>query len=216
MFNYEGAFFNSIFSVSASINAKKKPYWNFYIFTFSGEIVILLFGLHLGLAARNATVQYVELRYLLGAIVIETLVSSLYYVAHATLWNTLHPSLAYIVAFMRCHFTSSIVLLLIFAPIVSLSPMAHLNLVFISKTMILLSDNSNCYTIAANSKFTHFVCFQILYNQKPVRDSRHHLTHEPSDAYKPQDGIYGEIDVAEVNLSEMNPEEIRVSLYFLL
>ncbi|XP_073988558.1 G-protein coupled receptor 158 smog isoform X2 [Rhodnius prolixus] len=145
-----------------------KPLWWDYV-TQAGEIVILLFGLHLGLAARNATVQYVELRYLLGAIVIETLVSSLYYVAHATLWNTLHPSLAYIVAFMRCHFTSSIVLLLIFAPI-------------------------------------------ILYNQKPVRDSRHHLTHEPSDAYKPQDGIYGEIDVAEVNLSEMNPEEIRAEL----
>ncbi|KAK9510613.1 hypothetical protein O3M35_005358 [Rhynocoris fuscipes] len=145
-----------------------KPLWWDYV-TQAGEIVILLFGLHLGLAARNATVQYVELRYLLGAIIIETLVSSLYYVAHATLWSTLHPSLAYIVAFMRCHFTSSIVLLLIFAPI-------------------------------------------ILYNQKPVRDSRHHLTHEPSDAYKPQDGIYGEIDVAEVNLSEMNPEEIRAEL----
>ena len=44
-----------------------------------------------------------------------------------------------------------------------------------------------------------------------MRDSRHHLTHEPSDAYKPQDGLYSDIDVAEVNLSDMNPEEIRVN-----
>ncbi|CAH1396029.1 unnamed protein product [Nezara viridula] len=101
-----------------------KPLWWDYV-TQVGEIVILLFGLHLGIAARNATVQFVELRYLVGAVAMET---------------------------------------------------------------------------------------TILYQSKPVRDSRHHLTHEPSDVYKPQDGIYGEIDITEVNLSEMNPEEIRAEL----
>ncbi|XP_024085570.1 probable G-protein coupled receptor 158 isoform X2 [Cimex lectularius] len=148
-----------------------KPLWWDYV-TQAGEIVFLLFGLHIGLAARNATVQYLELRYLLGAVVIEALISSFYYVAHASLWSTLHPNHAYIIAFIRCHSTSTVVLLLIFAPIMR-------------------------------------------YDQKPVRDSRHHLTHEPSDAYKPQEaggGIYSEIDVAEVNLAEMNPEEIRAEL----
>ncbi|XP_066909068.1 metabotropic glycine receptor isoform X2 [Halyomorpha halys] len=145
-----------------------KPLWWDYV-TQIGEIVILLFGLHLGIAARNATVQFVELRYLVGAVAMETTVSSFYYIVHATLWKTLHPNHAYLAAFVRCHFTSTFVLVLIFAPL-------------------------------------------ILYQSKPVRDSRHHLTHEPSDVYKPQDGLYGEIDITEVNLSEMNPEEIRAEL----
>lgn len=55
-------------------------------------------------------------------------------------------------------------------------------------------------------------CCQILYKGKPVRDSRHPLTHEPSDACKPVEGQYfPELDVAEVNLAEMNPDEIRVN-----
>ncbi|KAL1124190.1 hypothetical protein AAG570_001960, partial [Ranatra chinensis] len=145
-----------------------KPLWWDYI-TQAGEIVILLFGLHLGIAARNATVQYVELRYLVWAIAIETVTSSFYYIVHATIWSTFHPDHSYLAAFTRCHLTSTVVLVLVFMP-----------------TML----------------FTH----------KPVRDSRHHLTHEPSDAYKPQDGMYGDIDVAEVNLSDMNPEEIRAEL----
>lgn len=59
------------------------------------------------------------------------------------------------------------------------------------------------------------VCvLQFWYQHKQVRDSRHHLTHELSDAYKPQDGgiHYGEMEVAEVNLADMNPEDIRVSM----
>ncbi|KAF6214717.1 hypothetical protein GE061_009460 [Apolygus lucorum] len=146
-----------------------KPLWWDYI-TQAGEVVFLLFGLHLGLAARNATLQYLELRYLLGAVSVEALVSSCYYMTQATMWSSLHPNMAYLVAFIRCHSTSTIVLLLIFTPI-------------------------------------------ILYKGKPVRDSRHPLTHEPSDACKPVDGQYlPELDVAEVNLAEMNPEEIRAEL----
>jgi hypothetical protein len=38
----------------------------------------------------------------------------------------------------------------------------------------------------------------------------------PVDAFKPQDGITGtnssDVDVGEINLADMNPEDIRVSL----
>jgi hypothetical protein len=40
----------------------------------------------------------------------------------------------------------------------------------------------------------------------------------PVDAFKPQDGITGtnssDMDVGEINLADMNPEDIRVSLSF--
>lgn len=40
----------------------------------------------------------------------------------------------------------------------------------------------------------------------------------PVDAFKPQDGITGtnssDVDVGEINLADMNPEDIRVSLSF--
>ncbi|XP_026688541.1 probable G-protein coupled receptor 158, partial [Diaphorina citri] len=53
------------------------------------------------------------------------------------------------------------------------------------------------------------------YHYKQVRDLQAHLSHEPSDAYKPtQDGAgyISDIDISEVNISDMNPDDIRAEL----
>lgn len=147
-----------------------KPLWWDYV-TEAGELVILLFGLHLGLAARNATVQFEERRFLCCTVALEAIVSFTFYVIRALYWQSLHPDHAFLVAFARSQLTNTLVLILVFTP-------------------------------------------KFWYQHKQVRDSRHHLTHELSDAYKPQDGgvHYGEMEVAEVNLAEMNPEDIRAEL----
>ncbi|XP_054285265.1 probable G-protein coupled receptor 158 isoform X2 [Macrosteles quadrilineatus] len=146
-----------------------KPLWWDYV-TEAGEMMILLFGLHLGLAARNATVQFEERRFLCCTVLVEAIVSCVFYVVRALYWNTLHPDQAFLAAFARSQLTNTLVLMLIFTP-------------------------------------------KLWYQHKQVRDSRHHLSHEPSDAYKPQDGVlYGDMDVAEVSLAEMNPEDIRAEL----
>ncbi|XP_046675546.1 probable G-protein coupled receptor 158 isoform X1 [Homalodisca vitripennis] len=146
-----------------------KPLWWDYV-TETGELLILLFGLHLGLAARNATVQFEERRFLCGTVAVEAVVSCVFYILRALYWESLHPDQAFLAAFARSQLTNTLVLMLIFTP-------------------------------------------KLWYQHKQVRDSRHHLSHEPSDAYKPQDGIlYGDVDVAELNLADMNPEDIRAEL----
>ncbi|KAJ8865830.1 hypothetical protein PR048_033352 [Dryococelus australis] len=65
---------------------------------------------------------------------------------------------------------------------------------------------------------------QLWYQHKQVTDSRstrHYTTQEysarlPLDAFKPQDGVTGtnssDVDVGEINLADMNPEDIRAEL----
>lgn len=86
-----------------------------------GELVILLFGLHLGLAARNAAVQFEERRFLCCTVALEALVSCIFYVIRAVYWETLHPDQAFLAAFARSQLTNTLVLLLIFTPKVILT-----------------------------------------------------------------------------------------------
>jgi hypothetical protein len=60
---------------------------------------------------------------------------------------------------------------------------------------------------------------QLWYQHKQVRESRGTRHYEyscrmPVDAFKPQDGLTGtnnsDMDVGEINLADMNPEDIRV------
>jgi len=60
---------------------------------------------------------------------------------------------------------------------------------------------------------------QLWYQHKQVTDSRGTRQFEyscrmPVDAFKPQDGLTGtnnsDVDVGEINLADMNPEDIRV------
>ncbi|XP_075212212.1 G-protein coupled receptor 158 smog isoform X2 [Lycorma delicatula] len=155
-------------SAGFHFQACKTLWWDYV--TEAGELVILLFGLHLGLAARNATVQFEERRFLCLTVALEALVSCIYYIMRALYWESLHPDTTFIANFARSQFSSTLVLMLIFTP-------------------------------------------KVWYQHKQVRDSRHQLTHELSDAYKPQDGLhYGEMDVSEVNLADMNPDDIRAEL----
>ncbi|RZF43571.1 hypothetical protein LSTR_LSTR008084 [Laodelphax striatellus] len=146
-----------------------KTLWWDYI-TEAGELVILLFGLHLGLAARNATVQFEERRFLCCTVALEAIVSCGFYTIRALYWETLHPDHTFLATFVRSQLTSTLVLMLIFTP-------------------------------------------KLWYQHKQVRDPRHQLTHEPSDAYKAQDGLpYADMEISEVNLAEMNPDDIRAEL----
>lgn len=91
--------------------------------------------------------------------------------------------------------------------------LSEYSLYFVQKTTINFTILS--YT-DYSTRFQYIInlLLQLWYQHKQVRDSRHHLSHELSDAYKPQDGVLGDMDVAEINLADMNPEEIRVCPQF--
>ncbi|KAI5704899.1 hypothetical protein M8J75_009868 [Diaphorina citri] len=156
----DGSFFNAC-----------KPLWWDYV-TEAGEVGLLLFGLHLGCAARNASVQFEERRFLWCAVATELLFSSAFYVWRALAVHPIHPDVNLVAVFIRSHLTNSLVLVLLFLP-------------------------------------------KFWYHYKQVRDLQAHLSHEPSDAYKPtQDGAgyISDIDISEVNISDMNPDDIRAEL----
>ncbi|XP_031345784.1 probable G-protein coupled receptor 158 [Photinus pyralis] len=92
-----------------------KPLWWDYV-TQVGELAILIFGIHLSYASRNARTQFHERRYLCAAISIELAVSGLFYMARIFILPDLHPNFVLIAHFIRTQFTATITLLLVFVP----------------------------------------------------------------------------------------------------
>lgn len=115
-----------------------KPLWWDYV-TEAGEMLILLFGIHLSYASRNAFTQFQvgynqlrisrnidrffhvcfrfqERRFLCAAICVEAFVSGVFYVLRALYVTTLHPDYMYLAYFLRSQLTSTVVILLIFTP----------------------------------------------------------------------------------------------------
>ncbi|CAB3373546.1 Hypothetical predicted protein [Cloeon dipterum] len=92
-----------------------KPLW-WELVTQAGELGLLVFGLHLSIASRNAFTQYREREFLCAALVVELLVSGPFYVLRALAWPHLHPDVAFSAYVARSQLTNSIVLLLIFVP----------------------------------------------------------------------------------------------------
>ncbi|XP_059473728.1 probable G-protein coupled receptor 158 isoform X2 [Neocloeon triangulifer] len=92
-----------------------KPLW-WELVTQAGEFGLLIFGLHLSVASRNAFTQYREREFLCAALVVELLVSVPFYALRALAWPHLHPDVAFTAYVARSQLTNSIVLLLIFVP----------------------------------------------------------------------------------------------------
>ena len=96
---------------------KRNNYYNFCHFLFfSGEILILIFGVHLSYASRNATSQFQERCFLCMAITVEALVSGTFYFLRFFYWEMMQPDLSFVAYFARSQLTTTIVLLLIFIP----------------------------------------------------------------------------------------------------
>ena len=82
----------------------------------TGEILILIFGIHLSYACRNATTQFQERRFLCLAIVVEATVSGAFYILRIIYSKSLHPDYSFLAYFTRSQLTSTVVLLVIFTP----------------------------------------------------------------------------------------------------
>ena len=82
----------------------------------TGEILILVFGIHLSYACRNATTQFQERRFLCLAIVVEATVSGAFYILRIIYSKSLHPDYSFLAYFTRSQLTSTVVLLVIFTP----------------------------------------------------------------------------------------------------
>ncbi|XP_077285240.1 G-protein coupled receptor 158 smog [Arctopsyche grandis] len=148
-----------------------KPLWWDYV-TEAGEMLILVFGIHLSYASRNAFTQFQERRFLCAAICVEAIVSGVFYVLRAFYVTTLHPDYMYLAYFVRSQLTSTVVILLIFTP-------------------------------------------KLWYQHKQVRSLAQEFSCRlPVDAFRAGEAgaLTADGDVAELNLADMNPEDIRAEL----
>uniref|UniRef100_A0A6B2EEA6 Putative g-protein coupled receptor n=1 Tax=Phlebotomus kandelakii TaxID=1109342 RepID=A0A6B2EEA6_9DIPT len=84
--------------------------------TQAGEMFILAFGLHLGYASRNANTQFRERQFLVASILIEFVVSSIFYTLRALYLPELSPGAIFLALFLRSQLTNTVTLGLIFLP----------------------------------------------------------------------------------------------------
>ncbi|CAN7980553.1 unnamed protein product, partial [Ixodes persulcatus] len=151
--------------------------WWDYVTEF-GEALFMLLGIYLAYCIRNAKVEcYTEKWTLCCSVYIETLFSlSMYIIRHA-LAAVLEPDHVFLLYFVRCHCTVTLILFLIFAP-------------------------------------------KLWYHHRPPNQttehrSRHFSSYEIPDPHPENLKLHeavlsnGEVDIADINLADMDPEDIR-------
>ncbi|XP_019892014.1 probable G-protein coupled receptor 158 isoform X2 [Musca domestica] len=89
---------------------------NWEYVTQHSEILILIFGLHLAYASRNANTQFRERQFLEITLIIEFVVSSVFYILRYLYLPVMSPSAIFLALFIRSQLTNTIALGLIFVP----------------------------------------------------------------------------------------------------
>uniref|UniRef100_A0A1B0C9Q1 Putative g-protein coupled receptor 158 isoform x3 n=1 Tax=Lutzomyia longipalpis TaxID=7200 RepID=A0A1B0C9Q1_LUTLO len=158
--------------------------------TQAGEMFILAFGLHLGYASRNANTQFRERQFLVASILIEFVVSSLFYILRALYLPELSPGAIFLALFLRSQLTNTVTVGLIFLP----------------KLWYQHKQNS----LQVRSLTQELSC------RLPVDAFKgsHDVSHHGGGSAVGGGGacILGDPDIGDLSLSEMNPEDIRAEL----
>ncbi|XP_071447933.1 metabotropic glycine receptor [Hetaerina americana] len=173
-----------------------KTLWWDYV-TQIGEMLILLFGLHVGYACRNAHSQFSERRFLCLALAVEAVVSAVYYLL---LLPPLEPDLMFVLAFARSQLSSTVVLLLIFTP-------------------KLWYHHKQVRDSSSSGRKSYHGMGRGGSTADGSSDIGSVPTSHPSGYGGKNDGFFAggannssDVEVGEVNLSDMSPDEIRAEL----
>ncbi|VEN58619.1 unnamed protein product [Callosobruchus maculatus] len=171
-----------------------KPLWWDYV-TEAGEIVILIFGIHLSYACRNARTQYQERTYLCAAISIELAVSSLFYAVRVWLLPGLPPHMALLAWCVRAQLSQTAATLLIFVP----------KFFYQQKQVRNLAQEYSC-----RLPVDAFKLFSVVMQEAAAAATAAGNAHPA-----PSGGLSGnnsDVEVGEVTLADMSPEDIRAEL----
>lgn len=138
-----------------------------------GELLFLLLGIYLTYCVRNARNDYFKEKCALcWSLYIEAIVSFLMYAIRHVIWLRLDPDFIFLMYFLRCQLTITILLAIIFGP-------------------------------------------KLWYHSHPVPRAehvRHYSSSEVHDHLPEAIMSSGDVDITEINLSEMDPEDIRAEL----
>ncbi|BHF64506.1 hypothetical protein SprV_0200751100 [Sparganum proliferum] len=150
----------------------------------TGEILILSVGVHYSRLIWSAPSEYQENRCITIALITELVVSGALYLARHIIWYSVHPDIIFLIYFIRCHLTVSLNIALIFAP----------KFWFIHKPP---------------SPMSFVVRGRGMVGAVPGASAAPHLV----SSNKLRLASNGEIDLADVNLADMDPEVIRNSTH---
>ncbi|XP_059140355.1 probable G-protein coupled receptor 158, partial [Physella acuta] len=153
-------------------------WWDYVIE--AGEFIFLCFGIYMCYCVRSAPTEYSEGRFITGAICYEAVISTIFYVLRHLWWYKLHPDHLFLMFFLRCQLTVTVVLLIILGP----------KLWYAHRP----PDEDHGRSRA--------------YSQSDVQDSSF------PETMKLNVGISsnGDVEVGEISLTEMDPEDIRAEL----
>ncbi|XP_041375052.1 probable G-protein coupled receptor 158 [Gigantopelta aegis] len=156
-----------------------KSHWWDYVIELS-EFLFLSFGVYLCYCVRAAPSEYSEGKYISAAICYEAFVSTVFYILKHLWWFSLHPDYLFLMYFLRCQLTITVILLLILGP----------KLWYAHRPL----DEDNMRSRA--------------YSQSDVQENA------APETMKLNVGISsnGDVDVGEISLAEMDPEDIRAEL----
>uniref|UniRef100_A0AAN0LVY7 G-protein coupled receptor 3 n=1 Tax=Polyphagotarsonemus latus TaxID=1204166 RepID=A0AAN0LVY7_9ACAR len=158
----------------------KQLSWDYV--TQSGELSFVFAGVYLSYCIRNARSELYREKWALSTcIYIEFFISSFFYILRNFFWYNFHPDYIYLMYFLRCQLTVSVILILVFGP-----------KIFFRHSQKISKSTQN------KSRF---------FTGQQARD-------RVPEAMKLHAAILsnGEIDVSDINLSDMDPEDIRNEL----
>lgn len=95
-------------------NMCKPLKWDYV--TQAGELLILMFGIQISYALRNAKTSFKERHCLTASIFIEFIISSIYYVIRDWYLSELNPTTLLLALFIRSQLTNTVILILLFFP----------------------------------------------------------------------------------------------------
>ncbi|KAK6166614.1 hypothetical protein SNE40_023265 [Patella caerulea] len=156
-----------------------KSHWWDYVIELS-EFLFLCLGIYMCYCVRSAPSDYSERKYVSAAICYEAILSFIFYVLRHIWWLDLHPDYLFLMYFIRCQLTVTVVLILVLGP----------KLWYAHRPM----DDDLMRNRA--------------YSQSDVQDNA------APETMKLNVGISsnGDVDVGEISLTEMDPEDIRAEL----
>ncbi|KAL7043975.1 hypothetical protein ACKWTF_001723 [Chironomus riparius] len=164
-----------------TLNMCKPLKWDYV--TQAGEMLILIFGIQLAYASRNSPIKG-ERQYLVASILVEFIVSTIYYVIRDWYLSEFNPTTLFLALFIRSQLTNTITMVLIFLP-----------KLYFQHRQLLPSNQMD-------------VSFRFpVYGFKGATESSHH---HGLSGYA---GIcIGDPEIGDLTISEMSPEEIRAEL----
>lgn len=197
----------------------------------AGEILFLLTGVYITYCIRNARQEvYREKWTLCFCVYIETVISSCAYIVRHIFWTIVHPDYTFLLYVIRCQLSVTVVLLILIGP--KVRRLCRSSSFALSTHALFDTRHYKCQLPLRRAHRSHPstspMHTQIWYHHRPPsgggngKKSRSRYFSSSDVESRTVPGVLrlheaimsnGEVDITDINLEDMDPEDIRVSFF---